>query len=98
MARETPKAGVAEVDAGSAPRWAYAGPSLPLPDLDDAALRRYLLGTLSEPEVGALELAYLAYPELRERVQAEENRLREDHAAGRLASGDQERFERRYGR
>jgi hypothetical protein len=65
-------------------------------DLDDAGLRRYLLGLLPEAEAEALEEAYLARPELWERLRGVEDDLLDDYAAGRLDGADKQAFESRY--
>ncbi len=66
------------------------------PDLDDAALRRYLLGLLPEAEAEALEEAYFARPEVLERVRGVEGDLLDDYASGRLEPGEIATFESRY--
>jgi hypothetical protein len=66
------------------------------PELDDATLRRYLLGLLPEAEAESLEEEYLARPEVLERLRGVEDDLLDDYAAGRLATADIEPFERRY--
>jgi anti-sigma factor RsiW len=66
------------------------------PDLDDAALRRYLLGLLPEAEAEPLEEAYFARPEVLERVRGVEDDLLDDYASGRLAPGERGAFEGRY--
>lgn len=65
-------------------------------DLDDAVIRNYLLGLLTESEAEALEEAYLADPEAWERVRGVEDDLLDDYAGGRLASGERRLFERKY--
>src|SRR5688572_17524517 len=64
--------------------------------MDDAALRRYLLGLLPEAEAEALEEAYFARPEVLERVRLAEDDLLDDYAAGRLETGERAAFEGRY--
>jgi hypothetical protein len=66
------------------------------PDLDDDAIRRYLLGLLPEPEAEALEEAYFGHPETLERVRGVEDDLLDDYAAGRLTTTDKLLFEGRY--
>jgi hypothetical protein len=66
------------------------------PDLDDTVIRRYLLGFLPEEEAEALEEAYLAHPEVWERVRGVEDDLLDDHASGRLGPGEKGAFESRY--
>jgi hypothetical protein len=66
------------------------------PEPDDGGLRRYLLGLLPEAEAEALEEAYLAQPEVWERVRGVEDDLLDDYAADRLAPGDKTAFEERY--
>jgi hypothetical protein len=66
------------------------------PDLDDAALRGYLLGLLPEAEAEALEEAYFARPDVLERVRGVENDLLDDYASGRLEPGEKGAFESRY--
>jgi hypothetical protein len=65
-------------------------------ELDDAALRRYLLGLLPEVEADGLEEAYLARSEVLERVRAVEDDLLDDYASDRLGPGEKEAFESRY--
>ena len=66
------------------------------PDLDDAALRRYLLGLLPEAEAEPLEDAYFARPEVLETLRGVEDDLLDDYAAGRLSPGEKGAFEGRY--
>ncbi|PYQ14051.1 MAG: hypothetical protein DMF80_13425 [Acidobacteria bacterium] len=66
------------------------------PDLDDAALRRYLLGLLPEAEAEPLEEAYFARPEVLETLRGVEDDLLDDYAAGRLSPGEKGAFEGRY--
>jgi hypothetical protein len=66
------------------------------PDVDEAGLRRYLLGLLPEGEAEALEEAYLASPEVLERLLAIEHDLLDDHAAGRLGPEERQALESRY--
>jgi len=66
------------------------------PDLDDAALRRYLLGLLPEAEAEALEEAYFARSDVLERVRGVEGDLLDDYASGRLEPGEKGAFESRY--
>ena len=65
-------------------------------DLDDAALRRYLLGLMPEAEADGLEEAYLARPEVLERVRGVEDDLLDDYASDRLGPGEKGAFESRY--
>ena len=66
------------------------------PDLDDAGIRRYLLGLLPDGEAEALEEDYLGRPELLSRVRAVEDDLLDDYAADRLGPDERTLFERRY--
>jgi hypothetical protein len=66
------------------------------PDLDDAAIRLYLLGLLADEEAQALEEEYLGSPEVLDRVRGVEDDLLDDHAAGRLGPDERMVFERRY--
>jgi hypothetical protein len=66
------------------------------PDLDNASIRRYLLGLLPEAEAEALEEEYFARPEALERIRGVEDDLLDDYAAGRLGPDDKRSFERRY--
>ena len=66
------------------------------PDLDDDAIRRYLLGLLADGEADALEEEYLARPEVLSRVRAVEDDLLDDYAADRLGPDERTLFERRY--
>jgi hypothetical protein len=66
------------------------------PDPDDGGLRRYLLGLLPEVEAEALEEAYLAQPEVWERVRGVEDDLLDDYAADRLGEDEKRAFEARY--
>ena len=68
--------------------------SLPQPDV--SIIRRYLLGELSEAEALSLEERYFAEPDVFEQVWAVENELVDDYVAGRLGTGERERFERAY--
>ena len=54
-------------------------------DLDDVAIRNYLLGLLPEAEAEVLEEAYLGDPQVFERVRGVEDDLLDDYAGGRLA-------------
>lgn len=65
-------------------------------DLDDAALRRYLLGLLPEAEAEGLEEAYLVRPEVWERVRGVEDDLLDDYVADRLSQHETDAFEGRY--
>jgi hypothetical protein len=66
------------------------------PDPDDGGLRNYLLGLLPETDAEALEEAYLARPEVWERVRGVEDDLLDDYASDRLAPGEKTAFEERY--
>src|SRR6266550_2295912 len=65
-------------------------------DFDDAVLRRYLLGSLPEAEMETLEEAYLAHPDVLERIHGVEDDLLDDYASGRLGADDKAAFETRY--
>ena len=65
-------------------------------DVDDAILRRYLLGLLTEAESEGLEEAYFARPDVLERVRGVEDDLLDDYAADRLDPGEKGAFESRY--
>jgi hypothetical protein len=66
------------------------------PDLDEAGIRRYLLGLLPEAEAEALEEEYFARPEALERIRGVEDDLLDDYAAGRLGPDEKRSFESRY--
>jgi hypothetical protein len=66
------------------------------PGLDDAEIRRYLLGVLPEPQSEVLEEAYLRDPEVLDRVRDVENDLLDDYAGGRLEGAEKQAFEARY--
>jgi hypothetical protein len=66
------------------------------PDPDDLDLRNYLLGLLPEADAEALEDAYLARPEVWERLRGVEDDLLDDHASDRLSPDDKTAFEKRY--
>jgi hypothetical protein len=66
------------------------------PDLDDDAIRRYLLGQLADEEAAALEEQYLGRPEVLSQVRAVEDDLLDDYAADRLGPDERTLFERRY--
>jgi hypothetical protein len=65
------------------------------PDFDEAAIRRYLLGLLPEPEAEALEEEYLGHAEMMERWRGVEDDLLDDYAAGRLGTDEKGAFESR---
>jgi hypothetical protein len=65
-------------------------------ELNDAAIRRYLLGLLPETEAEAVEEAYFGQPEVFDRVRGVEDDLIDDYVAGRLDGGDAAAFEGRY--
>ena len=67
---------------------------MPTP-LDDATLRRYLLGELPESEAESLEEAYFADAEALALVREAEDDLLDDYAAARLGPGESQAFERR---
>lgn len=67
---------------------------MPTP-LDDATLRRYLLGELPESEAESLEEAYFADAEAQALVREAEDDLLDDYAAARLGPGERQAFERR---
>jgi hypothetical protein len=66
------------------------------PHLDDAGIRRYLLGLLPQPEAEALEEEYLSHQDVLERVRGVEDDLLDDHAAGRLGPDEKRAFESAY--
>jgi hypothetical protein len=66
------------------------------PDTQEELMRRYLLGDLPESETTELELLALRDDERFEEIWEVENRLVDEYVRGRLASADQERFERHY--
>jgi hypothetical protein len=57
---------------------------------------RYLLGSASEEERAAVEAEYFAGDEGEERLDAAEDQLFGDYAAGRLSAADQAAFRQRY--
>ena len=59
-------------------------------------MRRYLLGTLPEPDAQALEQRYFGDPAFFEWMWGLEDRLIADYLAGRLPSSESAQFERRY--
>jgi len=65
-------------------------------DWNDAALKRYLLGLLRQDEAEAVEDAYLADPEVWERLRGVEDDLLDDYAASRLTSAERSAVESRY--
>jgi hypothetical protein len=65
-------------------------------ELDDALIRRYLLGLLAEPELEAVEDAYFGQPEVFDRVRGAEDDLIDDYVGGRLDRADTAAFEARY--
>jgi hypothetical protein len=65
------------------------------PDFDEAAIRRYLLGLLPEPDAEALEEEYLGNAEALERIRGVEDDLLDDYAAGRLVTDEKGAFESR---
>jgi hypothetical protein len=65
-------------------------------ELDDAVIRRYLLGLLPEPEVEAVEEAYFGQAEVFDRVRGAEDDLIDDYVAGRLERSEAAAFEARY--
>ena len=66
------------------------------PHLDDAGIRRYLLGLLPQAEAKALEEEYFARPDVLERIRGVEDDLLDDYAAGRLGPDEKRAFESRY--
>ena len=62
----------------------------------DDALRRYLLGSLSEADESRLEDAYLADPGLAARIEGVEHDLVDDYVTGALDATDRARFESYY--
>ncbi len=64
--------------------------------LDDARVRRYLLGQLTEPETEALEAEYFARAEALEQVWGVENDLVDAYVAGELEAGERAAFEAHY--
>lgn len=62
----------------------------------DDALRRYLLGSLSEADESRLEDAYLADPDLAARIEDVEHDLVDDYVTGALDAAARARFESYY--
>jgi hypothetical protein len=65
-------------------------------EVQDEALRGYLLGELAEAQAAALEARYFAEPELQERIRGVELELVDDFVAGRLEPDLRAAFERGY--
>jgi len=64
--------------------------------ITEASLIRYLLGELSEADQASVEEKFITDPEVHTLLCEVENDLIADYMRGRLAPGDQERFERHY--
>jgi hypothetical protein len=65
-------------------------------DALDVQLRRYVLGTLSEPECDAIEREYFAQGEALDRVTAAEDDVIDDYLSSGLSAEEREQFERHY--
>jgi hypothetical protein len=65
-------------------------------ELDDRAVRRYLLGLLPEAEADALEESYFGDPEVFDHIRGVEDDLIDDYVAGRLAPAAVAAFEAGY--
>jgi hypothetical protein len=63
---------------------------------DDARLRQYLLGELSDEQNAALEEEYFENDAILDRVSVAEDELIESYLSGRLPPPDRERFDRHY--
>src|SRR6185503_10272889 len=68
----------------------------PMRDLDDVAIRRYLLGLLPDGEAEAVEDSYFERPEAFDGVRGVEDDLIDDYAAGLLPASERAAFESRY--
>jgi len=62
---------------------------------DDKLARQYLLGELSESELGKLEEEYFEHDAAFERLTATEDELIDDYTLGQLSSAERKRFEQR---
>src|SRR5687768_17542380 len=67
-----------------------------MPAFADHAIRRYLLGLLTEEEAQAPEEAYLVSPETLGRVRRIEDDLLDEYSAGLLGAEEKAALERRY--
>jgi hypothetical protein len=65
-------------------------------ELDDAFLREFLLGKVSDEERGRIEDLFLTDPQAKERLLGVEQDLIEDYLEGTLTTADSERFVARY--
>src|SRR5580765_5089863 len=65
-------------------------------DAPDVQLRRYVLGTLTEPECDAIEREYFAQEDALDRVTAAEDDLIDDYLSSGLSREEREQFERHY--
>ncbi len=63
---------------------------------EEADLRRYLLGQMSEAEEAQVERAYLGSDDALEALRAREDELIEEYLAGTLETAERERFERLF--
>ena len=63
---------------------------------EEADLRRYLLGQMSEAEEARVERAYLGSDDALEALRAREDELIEEYLAGALEAAERERFERLF--
>jgi hypothetical protein len=63
---------------------------------EEADLRRYLLGQMSEAEEARVERAYLGSDDALEALRAREDELIEEYLAGVLEPAERERFERLF--
>lgn len=64
--------------------------------IDDALLREFLLGKISDEERGRIEGLFLTDSQAKERILAVEQDLIEDYLEGTLTTEDRERFVSRY--
>jgi len=62
----------------------------------DERLRRYVLGTLTEPECDAIEREYFVEADALDRVSAAEDELIDDYLSSGLSTPEREQFERHY--
>lgn len=65
-------------------------------EIDDAFLREFLLGKVTDEERGRVEDLFLTDPQSKERVLGVEQDLIEDYLEGTLTTADRERFVARY--